>query len=212
MLLWFYGLSVVPIAEATALSFTSVLFASLGAVLFLSERMGIRRWSALAVGFVGALLMLRPGAEALQLGSVVVLLAAFTWGTSLCMLKVLTRSDSTTTLVAWMGLMTTAITAVPAVLVWQSPTLAQLGWLVLIGSLGTLGTFAFTHALRVADTTLVLPTDFTRLVWATLLGYALFGEIPDGWTWAGGLLVVASTAYIALREAQLSQRAAPPRR
>lgn len=207
MLSWFWGLSVVPIAEATALSFTSAIFASVGAVFFLGERMGVRRWSAVVIGFAGALVILRPGIEVIQAGSLAVLFSALCWGSGIVIVKRIARTDSAVTIVAVMGVMMTLATFVPAAFVWVWPSGGQLPWLALIGALGTAGTLAFTQSLRLADASVVVPVDFTRLVWAAAFGYLFFAEIPDGWTWAGGAIIVSSTAYIGLREARLRRLA-----
>ncbi len=203
MLSWFYALSVVPIAQATALSFTAALFGSLGAVVFLGERMRRRRWIALLVGFAGVLVILRPGLGAFDAGSLLVLVSAMTWGASLCIVKVLARTDSSLTIVAWITIILTVLSLPPALWVWVWPTPAQLMWLGLIGALGTAGHLAMTQALRLADeTTAILPVDFARLIWTTLLGYVLFAEAPDLLVWIGGGVIFASTTYIAYREAQ----------
>ncbi|MCP5150298.1 MAG: DMT family transporter [Ectothiorhodospiraceae bacterium] len=205
LLTWFYGLTLVPIAEATALSFSAAIFASIGAVVFLGERMGVRRWSAVAVGFLGALVVLRPGVEAVQLGSMLVLLSAVCWGGSIVLVKAISRTDATVTIVVWMAILLTVATFFPALAVWQWPNPIQLAWLAAIGLLGTIGTFAWTSAIKAADATLIIPTDFTRLLWASLIGYLAFTEVPDPWTWVGGAMILGSTFYIALREAHLAR-------
>ena len=208
MLGWFYALSAMPIAEATALSFSTILFASVGSVLFLSETMGVRRWSAVAVGFIGALIVLRPGIEVMSIGSIFVLVSSVAWGFSLVIVKRLAQTDSTVSIVLWMSISTAIISLVPAWWVWTTPTLAQFGWLALIGVLGTAGVLAFTHALRMADATVLLPLDFTRLIWASLIGFIAFAEIPDIWTWIGGLVILSSTTYITFREVLVKRNAA----
>jgi drug/metabolite transporter (DMT)-like permease len=129
MLAWFYGLSVVPIAEATALSFTSAIFASLGAVAFLGERMRLRRWAAVFVGFAGTLMILRPGFATVDAGALVVMLSAVSWAGSLLIVKALTRTDSNVSIVAWMAIMMTLLSFFPALPVWAWPSLEQLLWL-----------------------------------------------------------------------------------
>jgi drug/metabolite transporter (DMT)-like permease len=203
---WFYGLSIVPLAEATALSFTNAIFASLGAVIFLRERMGIRRWAAVVVGLVGALIILRPGEAAVSVGAVIVLVAAACWGGGTVIIKRLSRTDSAVTIALWMATMMIVVSAIPAWLVWIWPTPGQLAWLLLIGALASIGTLAYTQALKLAEATLIIPTDYTRMVWASAIGFFAFGEIPDSWTWAGGFLIIGSTVYIALREVRLDRK------
>ena len=203
LLCWFYGLSLVPLAEATALSFTNVIFASLGAVVFLRERMGIRRWSAVSVGLIGVLIILRPGEAAVSAGALIVVIAAVCWGGGTVIIKQLSRTDPTVTIALWIATMMIAVSAIPAYLVWTWPTPGQLLWLALIGALASAGTLAYVQALRLAQATLIVPADYTRLVWASAIGFLAFGELPDLWTWAGGFLIIGSTVYIALRESRL---------
>jgi drug/metabolite transporter (DMT)-like permease len=205
LMTWFYGLSITPIATATVLSFTSVIFASVGAAIFLQERMRLRRWTAVAFGFAGVLVIVRPGVAVFEPGSLVIMLAAILWGVGIVLVKTIARSDETVTIVAWTALWLIVATAIPAWLVWVAPTWRQLAWLLLIGILGTAGTFAWTQALKTADASLVIPTDFTRLVWAGAIGWFAFGEIPDRWMWIGAALIIGSTLYIGLREAKLSR-------
>ena len=207
LIVWFQGLATVPLAEATAISFTAAIFGAIGAVLVLGERMRLRRWTAAAVGFAGVLVVLRPGAGVATTGAVLVLLSAVLWGTNTVIVKTLARRDSSITIVTWTGLTLSLVTLLPAALVWQWPSAAQLGWLAAIGVLGGLGSLAWTQALKLAEATLVIPFDFSRLVWAGLLGWWMFAEVPDGWTWLGSLMIVASTGYIALREAHLAREA-----
>ena len=205
LMTWFYGLSVVPLATATALSFTSVIFASIGAWIFLKERMRLRRWTAVAFGFAGVMIIVQPGFAVFEPGSLVILLAAVLWGIGIVLVKTIARTDETVTIVAWTAVWLIVTTAVPAWLVWVTPSLSQLAWLLLIGTLGSVGTIAWTQALKAADASLVIPTDFTRIVWAGVIGFAAFGEIPDRWMWIGAVLIIGSTLYIALREAKLSK-------
>lgn len=203
MLAWFYGLSVVPIAEATALSFTAVIFGSVGAALVLGERMRLRRWSAVAVGFLGVLVILRPGLGAFNPAALVVLLSSVCWASALLTVKRLSSTDSVVCIVTWNSVLLTALSLPVAIPVWATPTTEQLGWLLLIGVLATLGHLAMTSAFKSAEATVVFPVDYTRLIWASIIGYFAFGEVPDVWTWVGGTVIFASTTYIAYREAAL---------
>ena len=205
MLCWFYGLSVVPIAEATALSFTNVIFGSLGVTLILGERMRARRWTAIAFGFAGMLLILKPGIGVAGTGSLIVLFAAVLWGISTVVVKKISQTDSTLTIVAWSGLALTVVTAIPAATVWQWPNLEEYLWLVLIGTIGSIGNMGWTYAIKTAEASLIIPIDFSRLVWAAAIGFLFFAELPDIWTWSGSALIVSSTAYISWREARLSK-------
>lgn len=205
MLSWFYGLSVVPIADATALSFTAVIFGSVGAALFLGERMHVRRWTAAVVGLAGALVILRPGFEEVDAGSLLVLFSSVCWAAALLTVKRLSRTDTTVCIVAWNSMLLTVLSLPAALAVWTWPSPVELGWLALIGALATVGHLAMTSAFKAADATVVFPVDYTRLVWASLLGYLAFGDPLDGWTWAGGTIIFASTTYLAVRERRLAQ-------
>ena len=207
LLTWFYGLSSVPLAEATAISFTSAIFGAIAAVLFLGERMRLRRWTAATVGFIGVLVILRPGVGVASTGALLVLLSAVLWGFNTAVLKSLSRHDTSLSIVVWTSFTLTLMTLVPALLVWRAPAPEHYFWLALIGICGAVGSLAWTQALKLVEATLIIPMDFFRLVWASLLGLFLFGEVPDGWTWAGSALIVGSTCYIALREARLAREA-----
>ncbi len=205
MLCWFYGLTVVPIADATALSFTNVLFASLGAVFFLGERMRLRRWMAVALGFVGAVVILRPGFQEISTGFIMVLISSMCWGIAVVVVKKLSATDSSISIVAWMSIMLTLLSLPAALWFWQTPTLIQFGWLLLIGLLGTGGHISMVGALKLTDATNVLPLDFTRLLWAVLIGFVVFGEFPDRWTWLGAFVIIGSACYLIFREARLEK-------
>lgn len=203
--LWFLGLSMVPLAEATALSFSSVVFAAIGAIVFLGERVGVRRWSALVVSVLGMLVIVRPGTEAIQPGAIVLLCASIVGGTNMVLAKVLMRYDTAQTVVFWTAVIVSIVTALPAWIVWEAPSAGAWARMVAIGCLASLGMFGMTYAVRFADATLVNPIGFTQLVWATLLGYLLFSEIPDSWTIVGGLMIISGTLYIGMREAWLAR-------
>lgn len=200
MMIYFTGLVMIQYAQVQALTFTTPLFATLLAVLILREPINAWRLAALGVGFIGAMLVIRPGVVPLQTGSVLILVSALGWAGVILIVKRLTRTDSSITITAWMIVLMSPMALVPALFVWVWPTWPQLGWLALTGIAGTLGQLAVTQAFRVADTTAVLPFDFTKLIWAALLGYLVFDEIPTVWTWIGGLVIFAGGFYIALRE------------
>ncbi len=203
MLTWFYGLSVVPFAQATALSFTAVVFSAVGAVLVFGEKMRLRRWTAVCFGFVGALVILRPGLVEVGPGAWLILLSALAWAGNILAVKRLSRTDSAVAIVVWLSFLLTVITFFPALAVWRWPTLAALLWLGLLGTLGSAGHLALAQALKLCDTTAVMPLDFTRLVWASVIGHLAFAETPDLWTWVGGATIIGSASYIAWREARL---------
>lgn len=203
MFTWFYALSVVPIAQATALSFTSVIFGSIGAALLLGERMRLRRWSAVLAGFAGTLVILRPGFGDVDPAALIVVLSSICWAGALLTVKRLSATDSVVCIVTWNSILLTVLSLPVAIPVWVTPSTEQLLWLSLIGLLATLGHLAMTGAFKASDATVVFPVDYTRLLWATVIGYLAFGEIPDIWTWIGGTIIFTSTTYISYREATL---------
>ncbi len=200
MLTWFYALALIPVGDATALSFTVVIFASMGAVVVLGERMGARRWAAIAVGIVGTLIILRPGTDGLSVGALVVLISSLFWAAALLTVKVLARTDSSITIVFYSSIYFTILAGIPAAYYWRTPDPEQFALFVSVGLLATVAQLAMTGALKIAETAAIMPMDFTRLLWAAGLGYIWFGEFPDLWTWAGGAIVFASTIYITYRE------------
>jgi len=207
MVAFFVGLSLTPIARATALSFTAPLFTALFSAIFLGEVFRWRRWTAIFLGFFGALVILRPGFQALDTGALLVLFSSLLWSVALIDIKVLGRTESTLTITAYVTVLLIPMTFVPAVLVWQMPGLDMWGWLVFIGVIGTLGQLVVTEALKLADITVLMPFDFMKLVWAAFLGIIFFAEIPDVLTWVGAAIVFGSSFYIAWREAKLRKAA-----
>lgn len=189
---WFYGLSLVPLAEATALNFLSAIFTSVGAALVFGEIMSGRRWLALIIGFAGALAILRPGLQAVTLGAGIVILSSALWAASLLILKRLSGTDRSSVIVFNMYLFLSLFSLIPAAFVWRWPAPTDYAWLLLMGAVGTIGHLALARAFRLADAGALMPIDFTRLLWAAAIGYLAFAEIPDLWTWLGGGLIFAA--------------------
>lgn len=160
-------------------------------------------------GFVGALVILRPGFGEMNPAALIVVLSSICWAAALLTVKRLSTTDSVVCIVTWNSVLLTVLSLPVAIPVWVTPKLEQLLWLVLIGILATLGHLAMTGAFKAADATVVFPVDYTRLVWASIIGYLIFSEVPDIWTWVGGTIIFASTTYIAYREAA-SRRAREP--
>ncbi|MET4699370.1 drug/metabolite transporter (DMT)-like permease [Constrictibacter sp. MBR-5] len=209
MLCFFTGVTLIPLSTVTALSFTAPLVGSLLAVLVLGEMVRARRITAMIVGFAGVLVVLRPGLTEISPGALLILASTISWGSTMVLIKILSRTDSSATQTAYMGLFMTPITLVPALFVWEWPTLEHYGWFVLIGAAGTLGHLCFAQAFRLADATAVLPLDFLRLLWATLAGWVVFSELPDVWAWIGGTVIFSSATYIAYRESRLARADRP---
>ncbi len=209
MLCFFYALAITPLSQVAALSFTAPIFATILAILILGEVVRARRWIAIVIGFAGTYVAIRPGFAEVGLGSILVLVQAVAWAAALITIKVLSRTESSITIATYMVILMIPLSLGPALLVWQDPTWQQLGWLALIGVLGTIGQLLMTQSLKEGDTTVVMPIDFFKLIWASALGFWLFAEIPDIYTWIGGTMIFASTSYIAYREAKLKRLPAP---
>ena len=201
MMAFFTALSLAPLATVTALSFTAPLFATILAVPLLREVVGLRRALSVAAGFAGALIVIRPGAEGLvTAGAAATLLSACFWGLALCLIKLLSRTETSVAITFYAAATLVPVTLVAALPVWRTPSPEVLGWLVLIGALGTVGQLSISQAMRLADATVVMPLDFTRLLWSAVLGFVLFAEVPDAATFVGGTVIFASVVYIAYRE------------
>jgi drug/metabolite transporter (DMT)-like permease len=205
MAAFFYALGMTPLARVTALSFTAPLFAAILSVLVLGEVFRLRRWTATLCGFLGTLVILRPGFAEIDLGSLLALGAALLWGCTLIVIKVLTRTESAMTITSYMNILLMLLSLVPALLVWRTPEGAQWVGLLAIGVLGTLGQVAITQSLKEADTGAVMPFDFFKLIWVAIMGYLFFAEVPGLFVWLGGAIVFASATYIAIRESRLAR-------
>ena len=169
-------------------------------MLFLGERFRVRRWAAIGVGFLGMLIILRPGFIALDIGAVMVIASAVFWGMAMVLIKILGRTESSVAITAWMGILLGLLSLGPAIWVWRDPTVA--GWfgLIFIGFWGSIAQVSLAQALKEAEPTAIMPFDFLRLVWATLLAIWLFAETPDVFTWIGAAVIFSAGLYILHRE------------
>ena len=206
MLLFFTALSMTPIARVTALSFTSPLFMAVISVFLLGEVMRVRRWAATIIGFVGALVIIRPGVTQIDTGSLMVLISAATWAVCMGVIKILGRTESSLTITGYSNLMMSVLSLIPAIFVWQNPEPWVWFWLVFIGVVGTIGQIGVAEALRITEATAIMPFDFLKLIWAAALGYILFAEQPDQYTWIGAAIIFSSGMYIAYRESQINRQ------
>ncbi len=153
----------------------------------------------MAVGFAGAMLIIRPGFEGLDVGVLLAFASALAGAVIAIMIKDLVRTESPDTIAVYLFVFQTAIMLVPALLVWRTPSWQELGWLALLGLIGVWLQRSFNRAMAAADATVALPFGFTRLIWAALLGWVLFAELPDVWTWIGGMLIFAASVFIVRR-------------
>lgn len=203
MLMFFLALKHTPLAKLAALFFVTPLFGTVLAILILKETIRLRRVSALAIGFTGMLIIVQPGTDALDFGAMLVLGAAVFASFAVVLIKRLTTTESSVTMTIYSGLVTTPVAFIAAVPVWHTPTAEQLAWMVIIGCLGSIGQLSMVRALALAEATVVLPLDFTKLIWSALIGYFFFAEVPGVATWIGGAMIFTATIYIAHRERQI---------
>jgi drug/metabolite transporter (DMT)-like permease len=205
MMCGFYALTRLSLADATAITFTTPLFLTVLAALVLHETVRWRRWSATALGFLGVLIMLRPGEGVLEPAALAALLGAACIASVRLVIKRLTLSDGPLAIIVWFGLISTTVSAVPAALVWRTPTLLELALLVLLGCLASLSQVCMIRAYGIGEASALAPFEYFRLPFAMLYGFLLFAELPDRYTLLGAAIIVASTLYIARRE-QLRNR------
>jgi len=202
MFMWFYAITVTPIAEAVALSFTSPLFVTVIAVFLLHEKVGTPRWVATAIGFGGAMIVLRPGIAEVTTGHMLLIASSILMAVSIVSIKMLARTEPPERIVAYMVIIFTPVSLIPALFVWEWPSLNAWFWLFVVAGAGTFAHIAFTRALSKADASAVMPLDFMRLPATAVIGYLAFSEIPDVWTFAGAVVIFVSSVYIARRENQ----------
>lgn len=197
---WYFALTLVPLADAVALSLAGPLVVTLGAVFFLDEKARLRRWVAIGIGIAGALLIVRPGFQSISFGYWFVIFSLVSTAGSRLITKHLTRLESPASIGAWMALLQVPITLVLALNYWIWPNFAQLAVMIAIGLLVGGAHYTLTVAYNKADVGLLEPFNFVRLVLAAIIGYLFFAEQPDVWTWLGGAVIVASTTYMSHRE------------
>lgn len=200
MLMFFTAVTLAPLAQITALSFTAPIFATALAVFAFGERVGIHRWTAIVIGFVGTVVVLRPDMATIGAGPVLAVLATLGWSVVILIIKVLARSEASVTIATYMSVLMAPMALLPALFVWTWPSAWEFVLLAAIGILGNSGQIAFTQAVKIADTHVVMPIDFLKLIWVSAIAYVFFTETPDTFTYVGGALVFGCGFYIAYRE------------
>jgi len=207
MLMFFYGLSITPLARVTALSFTAPLFMSVMSVIIFREQLIASRFIALGVGFLGTLVVLRPGFATHDFGSLLILTSAFVWAVTMVVIKELSKTETSLTITGYMALLLSLFSLGPAVMVWTWPDAQTLLLLVIVGAAGTIAQYALAESLKLADATAVMPFDFLKLVWASLFGFLLFGQVPGIATWLGGAVIFSAGLVLIFMEAKAQRRA-----
>lgn len=208
MLCFFYAYRSMPLAEVTAIAFSAPIFIAVLSVWLLGERVGLHRWSAIVVGFIGMLVILRPGqgigqgAEQgfMQGGSLLVVLATLLYALAMIQIRKLSATETTNGTAFYFTAFCTLYTGLALPWFWVTPSLADLPLLIAVGLLGGMAQLCMTRAFARAPASVVAPFDYTHLLWSVLFGWYLFGDFPDAQTWIGAAIVVASGLYILYRE------------
>ncbi|TNE37315.1 MAG: DMT family transporter [Alphaproteobacteria bacterium] len=210
MMCGFYAVIYLPLATASAISFSRSLFLVPMAVIVIREALGVRRTLATVIGFCGVLIVLRPSAE-VELAALVATLGALAVAGAAICVKLLSRTESPQTLLFYSSVIGLTATSIPAFLAWSWPTPMEFFGLITMGAFGVTAQTCFIKAYSVGEVSALAPLDYTRLLFAAVVGYFLFGNMPDVWTWVGALVIVGSSLYITMREAKLARSRAAER-
>lgn len=202
MLAGFTAVIHLQLADATAIAFAKSFFVVIFAVLILGEKVGPRRWGAVFIGFVGVGVMLQPGSEAYSIYGLYALLGSASAGLVMVIIRLLSKTESTTTILTWQALGVGGLMVIPGVLLWQSPTLAEWGLIMAMGIVSYAGQMLNITAFKWGEASLLASLDYVRLVFATIIGYFLFANLPSYYTWAGATIIIAAAIYIVQREAR----------
>ncbi|MEM7711216.1 MAG: DMT family transporter [Pseudomonadota bacterium] len=209
VILWFYAMTQIPIAEVTAMNYLNPVYVTLGAALFLGERLAARRLIAVVVALLGVMVILRPGFREVETGHLAMLATAMLFAASYLSAKALADRHSATLVVAILSITVTVALAPFAALVWVRPSVADLGWMFLVAAFATAGHYAMTRAFAAAPVSVTQPVAFLQMVWAVLLGWAVFAEPVDLYVVLGAGLIIAAVSFIAWREAVLRRGVTP---
>ncbi len=204
----FWAIGHLPLAQAVSLSYSTPIFVTIAAVFILHEQVRARRWTAVALGFVGVLVILRPWSSAFSAGMLVAVAAAVLSGIVSIQIKLLAKVEPADRIVIWTTLLWVPMSLLPALWVWQWPSGITWLWVVATGIFGTGGHMLWTRALKLGEVSALTPISFMQLPVVVLLGWLLFDEGIDRWTLAGASIILAANAYIAHREARLARKAA----
>ena len=210
VMLWFYAMTRIPIADVTAMNYLSPIYVTLGAALFLGERLAFRRIAAVVVALIGAMIILRPGFREISSGHLAMLGTAVAFAASYLTAKIMADEVKPTVVVAMLSIFVPIGLAPFAFANWVAPSLSDLGLLFVVASFATAGHYTMTLAFAAAPVTVTQPVTFLQLVWAVLLGAVVFGEAIDIWVVVGGLIILGSVTFITWREAVLKRRPITP--
>ena len=202
MLSGFYAVTVLPLTLVTTLGFSRPLFMIPLAIIFLHEIVKARRWSATIIGFIGILIAIRPSGE-IEPAVLIALFSSFIFAVVMITTKKLSVTEAPTTLMFYQGFFSTLFIMPLCFLFWETPSINEFLLLFLLAIFGSLSVNCSIRALKLADTTIVSPIEYIRIIFASFAGFLIFSEIPSIWTLSGGLIIIISTVYIAYRESRL---------
>ena len=194
--LLFAAVALIPIADMSAINFLQPVLGAAIAGLVLGEVIGRNRWLAIGMGFIGALIVIRPGFAEFNLGTAFALGSALTGALVSILIKTLVRRDSPDTIAAWLFITQTGILLIPTIYVWQTPNAQEWGLFILIGFMSLILQRTYNRGIQATDISIAMPFNFTRLIWAALLGWIVFAEFPDIWTWVGGMIIFAASIWL----------------
>ncbi|MFN5683059.1 DMT family transporter, partial [Bradyrhizobium sp.] len=194
------GLGYLPIAEASATGFVAPLFVTALSIIFLGEKVGLRRWIATAVGLCGVLIILRTGTGAFHLAALFPIASAFSWACTLIMTRIMSGREHAITIMTYSSIAGLCLLSAMVPFVWITPSWQDIGFGVLVGVASTMGQWIVVLAFRYADASVLAPFSYTQLLWVSLLGFFVFGEVPSIWTVVGAAFIVSSGLYTAHRE------------
>ena len=201
MISWFTAIGTLQLEKAAAIGFTTPLFTTILAIIFLGEVIRIQRITALIVGFIGILVVIRPGYIPFESGALWLLSAAITFSIVIIIVKKLTEKDSSLTTAFYQMAFMVPPTFFIALFFWESINISQFLLFIFVAIAGFITQFSFAQCLKMAETTFIMPIQFTKLIWLSLIGYFFFMEVPDIWTWIGASIIFSSILFIAYREA-----------
>ena len=205
MCLWFMAVLYLPLAEATTLNFTVPLFGTILAAVILREQVRIHRWLAIVIGFVGVALIIQPGSDTMQAASILPIAAAICMASAGLITKRLVATESTTSLLFYLMIITTPVSLIPALFVWQTPSWSALGLMAVAALMMNVMQVCNVKALQLADYSFFVGFSYLRLPIIAVLALMLFGEVPDIWILPGGAMIIGAAIYVALRERKLAK-------
>lgn len=205
-----YAVSFIPLADAVAISFVAPFIVTIMGAVILRERVGPRRWAAVIIGFLGTLIVIRPGFDALHPAAFAVIVAATAFAARQVISRMVAGADPTRTTVAYTAIVSFALLSVPLPWVWQTPTAFEITLLAVMAVMAALAEVLVIMALDAAEAVVVAPMQYSLMIWGTIYGFLVFGQLPDLWTWVGALIIVATGLYMLNRERIVARRSSIP--